>query len=811
MIKVLKEPLNGFYDGVSPPMLLPKGWIVDGKNMRKKSHFGGWKPRKGGTLYNSTPLESGSAIKNLYQYTNPVSDDYHLLVQTNTKLLDLTTLPPNTGNASTDLGITTTSTPGFSAVVGETFFYADGEGKIKVWGGDTPQIIAFFVHADADNDDTPEVYMDYSKEILDQSDATYAILHGDYHSEYYVCTSEIADSLNFTFGSQANVNASVITISNWVSAAWASVSGQVDGTSATGKTLTQDGSITWTRNANEKVRMINGIMGYWYKITFTADLNTGVQLKSLTCNYDMTSLTNKDDGVYSYVAGCRFYDVSSTNYIEYLGKITDETDYTYIEFTDGWATGDFLYIKTTEQATAFGIGVPTTNVNDTSSKIDLIDYWNGTAWASVGTVTDETLNDGATSSFVQTGAVSWAGGDITSKKRTLATDSSPGYWYRISISATSGTDLRIYYLVAKLQPDSDIQANGCVEFKNRLFLWGDYPGRLRFSTAARADCFFGADSGYTDQFGDKSPIKNAVRFYNELMVFKKNSVWLLEGYNRATFGTLRLTDTVGLASPQTVKMIEVGSTVSRTKEPATIVIWQSYDGVYVLDGRKPTKVSAPVDHYFNPEYSTCITAANIESLSAFVDNANHEYHLLLPTVELVYNYVTGEWYPPFEREIVISNGLEIQDENGRKYVYAGTSNGFILRLENGKSDSDISDDLVPINHSLKTRAIGLEQDAGAVGSFTLKRLWLESSGKQTPALCQIDTTIYKNLDTVGELTSNPQILSVGSTDNMAVPKIDINKEHCKCFQFKFEADKNNLEMELWSFMYEVEGRGQFGL
>ena len=69
---VTREDFVGFYDGVTPAPLLKNGQISDGLNVRKVSINGGWKPRKGCVLNNTTAAETGTEIKSLHQFTHPL-------------------------------------------------------------------------------------------------------------------------------------------------------------------------------------------------------------------------------------------------------------------------------------------------------------------------------------------------------------------------------------------------------------------------------------------------------------------------------------------------------------------------------------------------------------------------------------------------------------------------------------------------------------------------------------------------------------------------------------------------------------------
>jgi len=337
-----------------------------------------------------------------------------------------------------------------------------------------------------------------------------------------------------------------------------------------------------------------------------------------------------------------------------------------------------------------------------------------------------------------------------------------------------------------------------------LSLNPEYPNRLRYSARDNPFCFSGMDSGYTDAFGDQSKILCAVKFYNELIVFKKHGVWLLEGESPGTFGTLKITERVGLASPKSVAVCEVGFLEAHKDEAMTIAIWQDIDGVYTFDGRKTKKESYAIDHYFNPESASCIAATSIRSLQAFNDSINNEYHLLLPSVELVFNYVTAEWYPPWDRKIVVATGLSFRANDNREYVYGASANGFVMRLETDTSDKTTANADEAIAHSVKTRAIGAEGGERVV-RFGLRRLLAELKARSAG---DIVTKTFKDLASTGTTQATPQAMSmIESGYNVTIPHLTMSIEDCRCFEIEFSLDVKDQEMEIYSFSYEIGGRG----
>ena len=802
---MIPERLNGKYDGTTPTTLLPPGGIGGGKSIRKVSQSGGWQPRKGCALHNTTALETGSAVKSLHYYKNPFSADAHFVAQCNSKLLTESAqnkLPPTQDTSyGTTLGVSVGTTPGFSTQVGEWWFYADGSSRPIVWGGTSPRIKGFLVTIDS-----YVTFSDYSRKVTDGRTDTYGLFPNTAvaTTNVSIYSEERLSGVTLTLGN-ANATASVLTVKAMRSGVLTAVNALSDGTSVGGATLAQSGTISWTASALDETSSLHGIQGYRYDFTWSVALSVNVQVQHITCTQAAQVMTNKWNGEWNYVSGCKFFDASLGQYIDVLGKISNESTSMYIDLSEA-TTSDYLYIKTPEAATMFGLGVVDGYGNVSASLVDLIEYWTGSAWATMGGIVDTTKDSGGTKSFAQTGALHVAATQYTPHMYKLTRNETPGYWYRLSWAAALSTNVRIYTVFYASLPETLPSYVGCVEFKNRLFLWGDpeYPNRLRYSAREDPFCFSGYDSGYTDAFGAKDLVLCAIKYYNELVVFKANSVWLLEGEDSATFGILKITEKVGLASPKSVQVAEVGFPAMHREEPMTIAIWEDVDGVYVFDGRKTKKESGAIDHYFNPKESQCIAAANIITLQSFNDPINNEYHLLLPAGELVYNYVTAEWYPPWEREIDLTCGVDFTGSDNRKYCYGGSSSGFVMYLETDTSDKSTANADVAIEHSLKTRALSYEKGERAI-VFGLRRILAEFKARSAGSIV---TKTYKDQASSGTTQAIPQAMTlVKSGYNIIIPHIEVSIEDCRCIELEFSSNTIDQEMEIYSFSYELGGKG----
>ena len=798
MLSLNKEPFIGKYDGISPPTLLSPGSIVDGQNMRRIGDAGGWKTREGATLHNTTTI-SAHSITSLVHYTHPRNDDAHFFAQLNSKIYEMTNLPPTAGaQTGTDIGVVTGTSPLFWDVVDEALYIGDGVGVPITYGGNNPFCKGFLGYFDL----AGFTYVDYTRWTTDNRADTWATLNNGSTDKIYILSSEKASAIKLTMGSTVNSQAVLANVKAWRSGTWTLVDNLVDGTVTAGATLTKSGTITWTANSLDTMKVIEGRMGYWYEITFTGALTNLVTILGCQVVFAMQRMTNKWNGIYEWIGACRLFD--GTNYKDETGNVTNESTSIYMSLSVA-TSSYYMYLKTPEPVTAFGIGIVGSYQNSTASTIDQVEVWTGTVWTSISTLSDGTY-DGSDSSFAQSGTLLWnAAGVANAVRRSFSWDSIPGYWYRISWTATLGNDVRVWGITYIPYPEALAPTDGCIEFKGRLFTWGDpeYPNRLRYSAKDSPDCFCGSDSGYTEAFGDKDEILLVRRFYNELLIWKKGEIYLLEGYSPATFGSLRVSATVGIASPASGHVVESGVPIMKADEVLTVAIWQEVDGVYMLDGRKPKKISGSVEQHFNSSYSTAIPAGQLRNRQAFLDRLNNEYHFLLGSGELVYNYVRDEWYPKWERYVDLTCGLNFKAVDNKFYTYGGSATGFIFRMENGTVDIDttnVSRNVIP---KLKTRAISATQKNATTMRLTFRKLWLEA--KQVTG-GSVSSTLYPDLAVSGITLDAPSPLNLERTGyNLAIPALFTRQEGMDCFQIELVGSG---VFEVYSMLYEVDVLGE---
>lgn len=807
----LREIFNGKYSAVDAPELLPSGAIAGGKNMRKIGRLGGWKPRRGYTLLNTTA--AGDEILSIHHYKHPKEGDYHLISQLAGTLRDSTAnteevqdeaggtvldetgypilaeLTANPFTQATILGSTLygtahTAKPGFSALVGDDWIYADGSGPALIYGGDNPLCETLLVACGT-------WFVDYGQLVRDKDQSTYAVLPGG-SVTYYVASKEIAEGILLNFGTTKNTNVVTVAVAGWQSGSWTShaVSDETSGTT----THDTDGVISWTRDADDEMTIIGNLQAYWYRVTFSGTI-TETHITRCRVIRDITTITNKWDSTYRYLTGALFYDQPTGQYQDRLGVVSNEAEDEAMDISSA-TTSDYIYFKAPEQIGVLGFGVTPANANDADAQVDLLEGFNGNGWTSIA-FQDTTLDVVGDSSFGQTGLLILSAYPTLHKMAfTAAGDYTPGYWYRISWDAALGASTKLHFIVYGAQPKALPTLSGVVEFKGRALYWGhpDWPNRLLVSPYDKPDQLCTIDERLSQPFGGNDPILACVALQKYVAVFKEGQVFLTED----GFTPYALTTTIGLASLKSLAVAEVGDATLNRDQVQTVILWVAHDGAYKTDGIGVIKTSDSVDNYFNPLYSDALSASELAAVQGKVNPNTNEYMLLLPDRTLVYNILLDEWYPPWYYELILSTLSPVKDESGKIRIVAGTVGGFLVLLEEATSDKNSSDVETAIEHELLTRVF--LSDEGFV-EILVRDLWAAFDKRSSG---DITVELYKDF---GQVVSSSESVALVSSESVTrlVKNITQSAQNVLAFQIKFSCTTLNVELWIYwmSALYEA--------
>jgi len=790
--KISKEVFSKGFDSNNAPLLLDSGEIAGGENLRAVGSRGGWKGRKGCTLRNTTA--AGSAVVEAIPYENPVSDYFRVLYHYGDYFYAGAAPLTQAAGLGSTLGLDIGASVGSSCMIGEQLYYANGEERPSVYSGDAIACRGFVV-----NDNV--VWSDFTKEVVDQKTTTHGRMlftNGVGTDAIYVCGHEKMSAILITLGTAYNViDTTTIVVSAWRSGAWAATAALSDGTTAGTTTFRQSGTISWTASDLDEMKVIAGTMGYWYKIT-CANTTSAIHITDCKVTSPFSFMTNKWDGIYGYSAGALFYDFTGTVYYEGLGAVSNESEATYLDIGAG-TSSDFLYIKGTSPLAGVGIGLVTGKENIIASVIDDVEVWEDTGWSSIAGIDDGT-SDG-TSSFHQSGQIFWDFSSVTPVRRSFNSDNLAGYWYRISWDVTLTNEVQIYLIVVALAPTEISYASGCVEFDSRLMLWGDplYRNRLKYSTKGKPDNIGSSSSGYTGIFGKGDEVTVAKSFSEYLLVGKETGVYLLA----KSFDIKKVTSEVGIVSPDTLQIVEVGTSNMQKELIINVAIWLDADGVYQYDMEGVAKISLPIDNYFNSNSSDYLTIAAIAAAKSFIDQERNEYHLLIGSTELVYNYAYQKWYPPWDREISLLNGVSFRADDKAFYSLGMSTSGFVMELENATSDRSVTNVATPITQMIRTRVLTSDENGLSI-FFNLRHIWLVVKSDISAYITDLTVNLYKNFSLTPSTidTINLNVANVTYT----IIKIDVSETDCTAFEILCTIGQVNRTFEIHEIIYEYEQR-----
>jgi hypothetical protein len=161
--------------------------------------------------------------------------------------------------------------------------------------------------------------------------------------------------------------------------------------------------------------------------------------------------------------------------------------------------------------------------------------------------------------------------------------------------------------------------------------------------------------------------------------------------------------------------------------------------------------------------------------------------------ELVYSYVTNEWYDTYVRASPAACGLSLVGSDNDRMTYVGDYAGFVHRVNTGTADNGTK-----ITHSVKTAPViplmGLVQDPLNYSS-TLRAIKIKGKADTTAdAVCAI--TMYPDGKTTGVSAGSVSILNSGYSYVAGKKQVSQVGDE---FAFKFESDLLNATMGLYGF------------
>lgn len=384
---------------------------------------------------NATALTTYIKLRSGIQLNTPHTDRSLVLVQAYNTGLTASKIYQNKGAipAASDFEATELHTDASGAGLGRFSRYPDftaaycNEQEACIWAGTETRIGAFLT-VTAITDLAVTNPIDFTVELTNTLQSTGNVLAFTTKKALIASTRPLK-GIKF-YVKTANGTASTSTVKYWNGSAWAAVANFSDGTRPGTISLAQTGTMAFDSTVDvAKVAYIEGMSLYFYLVELSAGSAT---LYHVTNDAPFQPILDIWDGIYRT---CITLQASrSSVYEDYTIEINTASNQAYPiqALLGGLTSSDFVIGIFEERMTALSITMIAGMTNTTAATVTIY-YWSGTAWVSVGTVTDGTLASGA--SMNQSGVMSWnAPAETSEKAQTLFGVS--GYAYKIKWSAT---------------------------------------------------------------------------------------------------------------------------------------------------------------------------------------------------------------------------------------------------------------------------------------------------------------------------------------------------------------------------------------
>ncbi len=611
----------------------------------------------------------------------------------------------------------------------------------------------------------------------------------------------------------ANTSASTVTAYVWNGTALSAVAGISDGTSVGGKTLAQTGTISFTSTVGTaNLRYAEDTLGYYYLFVFSG-IDAATTIYYCTVDAPMQSITDIWDG--SERAASAFYTYT-TSYNDYITNVSQK-DYTslsaltYVQL-GSLTSAQAIYLACAERLTGVGFLLPdATYVNTAANVVMSVSYWTGSAWTSVGPITDATSV--GNKSLNKSGVVSWSPPTSDKEFATTVANSDPWFFYKITFSTTLSADVRLDYIWGIPAPVNLRPSAFPVVWQDRLWLGNDVTGEKNqlMGSATQTNCVFNGIDAFTLTFGGDDAVMGAAtlfsRFgsslYDNMVVMKRSATYLVDWVITGTatlssaapgqYKIYTISQSVGCVAPLTIKACDMSFNVAQgvTKH---VIMWQSDRGIEMFDGNALASISEDIEDFFDPTQANFINRSMVDQFYGFYDDVAYEYHWICSTGnsstlnrEMVYDLRRKKWFE-IDRGTgkKLLCGFSAQDTRGNKYVYGGTADGHIERLEYGTAFDGNN-----IVHTLETGDIALSKSMMLESDVRYLKL---AGVAKSITNATVGITIYRNTETAGITVPAQAMTSPGARLFGVVPDgglRSLGANTALTHRFKFVVSTNN--------------------
>ena len=696
----------------------------------------GIKSVRGMSKITTSPLTTNPKIANMFQFIKGNPPETHVLVQAydgndaNPAVFRHSTSTPATGSFTATALHTDASGASdgrFSdANIGHVL-YCNGK-ETQVWGGLENKPGYFSIFDGTDPGSSTAWNKDYTEQIwnnLTDSEnvatlkrvtfATHDVGIGSVTA--YVAARLPLQGIKFYVGTP-NTRTGTTTIKYWNGSTMTAVTGLVDNTASGGIPLAQTGTVAFnSTESTAKVKIIEGIYGYFYRVMFTNATDTAT-ISQVTVDEPFQKLVDFWDGKLRTIISGQFLDQNkfidfTTNVFKNEFTFDNSTGFdeaTYIKLAESGVndlgTTEFIYLGFTEKMQGFRIKMIPRKSNAVANTVLTVSYWDDDEWKAVSDLNDGTKSNGI--SFANDGNVTWTPLLENVEFKTKIKTESPLYYYRIQFSQViSSTNLFVYYIggIPSQKPISNYKFG--LNAQGRTWLFNDQANERNksiVSNVATLNVFNGEDSGDPFFYGDDTDIQAAVEVHSkanagseaDILVLKNNSSHLLIGKDPKDWQVIEISNRIGCNAPLTLDSSSIGLEFSPLQSKQ-IAIWQGNGGIYMWDSASIIPISDSISNYFDQTRPEAIELTRANKSRGFFEthDDNHYYRWLFSSkgtstaeldTEMVFDLRRQGWFKMDRNVNPLQAGTSIvATDTGVTYAYGANDSGDLFRLANGTS------------------------------------------------------------------------------------------------------------------------------
>ncbi|MFA5378025.1 MAG: hypothetical protein WC455_19900 [Dehalococcoidia bacterium] len=677
---------------------LPPGAFSLVQNMRPTRP--GFVARKGQIKKHST-ADGTNGVMTVFQFSKGKRTERHFYAQfTDGDVLDATDAPPTVTSGAFGTEVfsgSASSVPGSWAICDDMVFFTNGVDAPQVCAGEAYPVESFIVYKGSGAIPTiPLLGEDYTEQVNDGDATTGAVLDslGTLATDYdciFIRTATPCHDFNFTLVTgKENTSASVMAC-NYYNGSLTAVTAFSDGTITSAKTLTKAGAMSFTEPTDEIPAYMFGEAGFWYQFYLSSGaLDSEVEVASVTCDTTWTDVQNVWDSDPQSILECQIYDASDAAYYTYGSSAIDISDAT---------SSDVFYFATLEKVCGFFFDMgDTPNIN--AAAITDIQLWNGSAFASVGAISD------GSNGLQQSG---WATFARATTAQPVQFNSAQNYlyWWKMTMSATLSDSVT---MAVKYMPYYTISEFGkaicCAQWRNRMcYTFDQFPADVYISGLNRPFNLNGADFAVKRVGDGRSNRVVAMReFRNELICFQEEKgtaggcITLIQGYGPTTYGMTVISTTFGAMNAKCVEVVDSVRYVDREGNESVKVIAfaLSHYGVLMVDGKHPYIISDAIKNYFDPTQAECIRRGYENQMWLKYDAAYNGIMVGLvsgtsattPNVFWFYDLEEKAWYSDARAQnLMCMCNVEAASGDIPILQYGGgCADGFVYQMNTGTTD-----------------------------------------------------------------------------------------------------------------------------